>query len=85
MIVNITYETRNGVRLGRWIAQIRAYKKSGIKSRFMTANRIADLDKIGMVWDVPDYLCEQNYYSALQYYRKKVIWMFLVIMSTKVV
>lgn len=59
--------TRNG--LGRWIAQLRFYRKSEIQSAYMTPERIAALDAIGMVWDVPDYLWEQNYNAAVQYHR----------------
>ena len=47
-----------GLPLGRWLSQLRVYKKSGIKCSYLTAERVAELDSIGMVWDVPDYLWE---------------------------
>ncbi len=28
------------------------------------------LESIGMVWDVYDYIWEQNYHAAVQYYKK---------------
>ena len=58
-----------GSSLGHWIAQLRFYRKSGIQSAYMTPDRIAALDAIGMVWDVPDYLWEQNYSAAVRYHR----------------
>ena len=69
LLVSITDKSTNGVALGRWIAQLRFYRKSGIQSAYMTPGRIAALDDIGMVWDVPDYLWEQNYNSAVRYHR----------------
>ena len=36
----------------------------------MTEERICALDKIGMVWDVPDYLWERNYHAAVEYHQK---------------
>ena len=59
-----------GLDLGRWLAQLRMYKKGGIKGAFLTPERIAALDGIGMVWDVPDYLWEQNYAAAVRYHRR---------------
>ena len=60
---------QNGVPLGRWLANLRCYKKSGIKNRYLTSERIETLNSFGMVWDVPDYLWEQNYAAAMQYHR----------------
>lgn len=60
----------NGIELGRWIAQIRVFRKSGIKSRMLSAERIESLDKIGMIWDVLDYLWEENYAAAVRYHRE---------------
>ena len=69
LLVSITDKRTNGIALGRWIAQLRFYRKSGIKSAYMTPERIAALDSIGMVWDVPDYLWAQNYNAAVRYHR----------------
>ncbi len=70
LAVTATYVTEDGIHLGRWLTQLRTYKKSGIQSGFLTKDRIKALDALGMVWNVPDYLWEQNYYSALKYFRK---------------
>ena len=63
------YVTGTGLRLGCWIVNLRICRKNMIRSRYLTAERIADLDKIGMIWDVPDYLWERNYNAAMQYHR----------------
>ena len=59
-----------GVDLGRWITQIRIFRKSGIKSKMLSAERINALDAIGMVWDIYDYLWEQNFAAAVRYHRE---------------
>ena len=64
------YIDENGMDLGCWIAQIRVFRKSGIKSRMLSAERIESLDKIGMIWDVLDYLWEENYAAAVRYHRE---------------
>lgn len=70
--LNITANevTESGMRLGAWISKLRTYRKSEIQKRYLTEERIRALDKIGMVWDVPDYLWEENYAECLQYYRE---------------
>ena len=59
-----------GVRLGRWLSQLRTSRKSGLRGAYLTEERICALDKIGMVWDVPDYLWERNYHAAVEYHQK---------------
>lgn len=68
--VKVAYITKDGVRLGNWIANLRGYRRSGIKLKYMTPERLKLLDDIGMIWDQPDYLWEQNYAAALAYYRE---------------
>ena len=70
LLVNVRDGQYGGVNLGKWLAQLRTYKKSGIRNAYMTPERLKALDSIGMIWDVPDYLWEQNYQSALCYYRE---------------
>lgn len=60
----------NGVDLGRWIAQMRVFRKSGIRSKLLSEERVIDLDNIGMIWDVPDYIWEENYAAAVRYHKK---------------
>ena len=69
LLVNISDNKYQGVALGRWIAQLRTYRKSEIQSAYLTPERIRALDAIGMIWDVPDYLWERNFAAAVEYHR----------------
>ena len=68
--VSVSETTDNGVALGNWLARLRTYRKSNIRNTYLTPERIAALESIGMVWDVPDYLWEENFHAAMQYYRE---------------
>lgn len=68
LLVNTKDGTVEDVALGRWIAQLRVHRKKYEQSTYLTLERIQALENIGMIWDVPDYLWEQNYHSARQYY-----------------
>ena len=63
------YKKRDGVDLAAWIRRIRSYRKSGIQKSYLTAERIAELDKMGMIWNILDYLWEENFAAALDFYR----------------
>lgn len=62
------YKMPNGVNLGAWISNLRTYRKNGVQSSYLNADRIAALDGIGMVWNVLDALWERNYSAAENYY-----------------
>ena len=64
------YVDEKGIDLGRWLAQIRMFRKNGIRSRFLSDERIKALDDIGMVWDVFDYIWEEYYSAAVKYHRE---------------
>lgn len=66
---NVNDVTDSGIRLGAWICQLRTYRKSAIQKKYLTEERIQALNRIGMIWDVPDYLWEENFLECLQYYR----------------
>lgn len=68
--VSISYVTENGVRLGAWISNLRAARKNGSQRRDISEERIAALDKIGMIWDMSDMLWNQYYGACLTYYRE---------------
>ena len=70
LLPSVIDKAYHGVKLGRWIAQLRSYRKSGMCSAYLTDERIKLLDEIGMVWDVPDYLFEKNYAALLDYYKE---------------
>ena len=64
-----SYVTDDGVHLGQWIASLRSYRKSGSNQAFLNSDRTRQLDAIGMIWDVPDYLWNRYYSAALDYYK----------------
>ncbi len=68
--VKATYTTKSGVKLGSWLSNLRTYKKNNVQQSYLTKERIAQLDKLGMVWDVPDYIWEQNYAACVEYHRE---------------
>lgn len=70
LLVNITDKQYHGVLLGRWVAMIRTYRKGDTHRAYLTDERIAMLDSIGMVWSVPDYSFEKHYALCLEYYRE---------------
>ena len=70
LLVPVGDEKYHGVSLGRWLAGLRSYRKNDLQSAYLTPERIAKLDAIGMVWDVPDYLWEKNYHAAVEYHQK---------------
>ncbi len=70
LMPSITDRYYKGVKLSRWIAQLRTYRKSGICPSYLTPERIGQLDAIGMVWNVPDYIFEKNYACCLKYYQE---------------
>ena len=55
-------------KLATWISRLRHYRKNQLKTRYLTEERIAALDALGMIWDVHEYQWEQNYSSAQRYY-----------------
>ncbi len=64
------YIDDQGVDLGRWLSMLRTFRKNGIRSNILTTERITELDNIGMIWDVIDYLWEENYAAAVRYHKK---------------
>ena len=67
--ISVSDRYYHGIKLARWLAKLRSYRKSGIQSDYLTEERIEELDKIGMVWNIPDYLWEQNYHAAVEYHK----------------
>lgn len=63
------YKKIAGYDLFSWINRMRTYRKSSIQHSYLTEERIAMLDQIGMIWNVPDYLWEENYAAVLEFYR----------------
>ncbi len=70
LFVPVSDKNLYGVKLGRWIANLRTLKRSNIRCSYLTSERIKLLEDIGMVWEVYDYIWEQNYHAAVEYYRE---------------
>ena len=66
----VTYTDEDGVNLGSWLANLRTYRKSGIPGVYLSDERIALLDKIGMVWAVNDRIWEDNFAACEEYFRE---------------
>ena len=63
------YVTEDGIQLANWIANMRMNRRNGIRNAYLTDERIAELDALGMQWEVLDYLFERNYAAAVEYHR----------------
>ena len=66
--VPVRYTTDSGLNLGSWLSNLRSWNNSGIHPKYLTPERKAQLDQIGMIWNVLDYYWERNYYAAVEYY-----------------
>ena len=68
LTANVNDVTESGFRIGAWLCQLRFYRKNNVQQNYLTKERIAQLDALGMIWDVPDHLWQKNYLSAMEYY-----------------
>ena len=66
LLIPDKYVTPENIRLGKWIGTQRKNYKEGIISE----EKIALLEKIGMVWSVYDYEWRKMYDQALIYYKE---------------
>lgn len=64
-----SYVTEDGVALGGWLQSLRKWKSAGVRRNCLTPERVAALDRIGMVWDMQDYYWERGYRAARDYCR----------------
>ena len=67
--IKADYVTASGLQLGRWISNLRTWKKNNSQKHYLSEERIAALDRIGMIWEVSDYLWQQYYGACVSYYR----------------
>ena len=72
LLVPVDYVTSDGIKLGMWISNLRTMQKNGIRSSYLSSERISSLDHIGMVWEVSDYLWDRYYNSAFEYHKRFV-------------
>ena len=68
--IKANYVTPDGIELGAWISNLRTAKNSRRRGYYLTDERIAMLDKLGMIWDKLDYQWEKNYHACVEYYKE---------------
>lgn len=61
---------KDGIKLGSWLSNLRTYRKCGAQSNYLSEDRIAALDSVGMIWDVLDMLWQRNFTAAKAYYEQ---------------
>ena len=69
LLVPASYVDSDGVRLGVWISNLRAARKSRPDSYQVTPAHIKKLNSIGMVWDARDAKWGTAYQQAKAYYK----------------
>lgn len=62
------YRTPDGLPLGNFIRNLRMARSTGKRNGYLTPERIAQLDSMGMIWDKLDYQWEINYLACAKYY-----------------
>ena len=62
LYVDLRYMTESGFKLGYWVSRLRQKKDE------LSAEQIARLDAIGMVWDTEQYRFDQGYSYAKKYF-----------------
>ena len=68
--VPCSYTTSDGVKLGKWLSFLKTKRKQNGEGQYLTRERIAALDKLGMVWDVDKFLWEQKFEAAQRYFQE---------------
>lgn len=66
------YVTKDGVRLGEWLSNLRTWESSGTHPKYLTEERKKTLEKLGMIWSKLDFYWENNFAAALKYYRENL-------------
>lgn len=64
------HKTADGVALGQWLVNQRAYRSAPERRHVLTEERIRRLDSIGMVWDTEDARWDACYAAAKRYYEE---------------
>lgn len=64
------YVDANGIKLYEWVKKLRTYRASSLQIKYLTPERIAALDSMGMIWDKTDYVWERNYQAAQEYFQE---------------
>lgn len=64
------YVSPDGVKLGKWLGTLKVQRKRAGRGRYLTPDRIAALDRLGMVWDVDKFQWERKFQTAKNYFQE---------------
>ncbi len=64
------YVAPDGVKLGKWLGTLKVQRKRGGKGRYLTQQRIAALNRLGMVWDMDEFQWERKFQVAQKYFQE---------------
>ena len=70
LCVPAAYVTPDGVKLGKWLTTLKVQYKRGGRGRYLTPERVAALDRIGMAWDADKFQWERKFQVAQRYYQE---------------
>ena len=59
------YVTKDGICLGGWLSNLRAWESSGAHPKYLTAERKKALEEIGMIWSKLNYYWENNFFCCM--------------------
>ena len=68
LLIPLDYETDDNIKIGNFVMRLRIARKNNKPYRYLTDENIAQLDSLGMVWDVTEYM-QQKKYDLLKQYR----------------
>ena len=68
--VSSRYVTKDGVKLGAWLSNLRTWESAGAHPKYLTAERKKALEEIGMIWSKLDFYWENNFSAAVKYYKE---------------
>ena len=68
--IKANYVAPDGVELGAWVSNLRTARNSRRRGYYLTDERIAMLNKLGMIWDKIDFQWEKNYQACVEYYKE---------------
>ena len=68
LMIPLDYVTEDGIKVGDFIMRLRNARKNNKPYRYLTEDNIAQLDSLGMIWDVAEYM-QQKKFELLERYR----------------
>lgn len=66
--IPVWYVTPDGLKVGKFLANLKTSKSTGRKNKYLTPDHIAALDNLGMIWSKVDYKWENYYLACAKYH-----------------